>query len=97
MIVRVASWRRPCFLAIVDVGQPGLGRASALHPVGQRDLLLAARAVRPARAGASVVSDVGNGENSIDAVGHRHSLRGFFTVVVGEVLAKYCCSRRACV
>ena len=77
MVVRVVVVGAAVFVAIAT-WQPGLGPSFRHYiTVGRRHLLLAARAVRPRRAGAAVVSHLGDGEDPLDAVGDRHSLRRF--------------------
>ena len=78
MVVRVVV-----VVAAVFVGDRDRGSRVSVRTferyifVGRRHLLLAARAVRARGPALLVVSHVGDRENPLDAVGHRHSLRRF--------------------
>ena len=97
MVVRVVVVVAAVCSGDRDVAARARAELPPLHPVGRRHLLLAARAVRPGRAGGAVVSHVGNREDPLDAVGDRHSLRRFLhrrrRRGAREV---HRCSRRAC-
>ena len=75
MVVRVVVVAAAVFMAIVS-WQPGLGPSFRRYILSVAGIFFWQRVlfglVGPARA---VVPDVGNGEDPIDAVGHRHSLR----------------------
>ena len=75
-VVRVVVVAAAVMIAIVT-WEPGVPELRALYFLDRRHFLLAAHPVRPCRACGAVVSDVGDREDSVDAVGDRNPLRRF--------------------
>ena len=74
MVVRVVVVGAVVFVAI-RAGSPGWAEFREIHDVDRRDLLLAACALWSVRPGPAVVSHLGNREDTVDAIGHGHSVR----------------------
>ena len=89
MVVRVAVVVAAVFVAIVTLAAGARSELPPLHPVGRRHVLLAARAVRSG--GPALLSyltwETAKIRSTQSATGILYV--DFFTVVVGEVLAKY--------
>ena len=74
-VVRIAVVGVVIAAALANLAGAVGSRLRPLRAVHRRGLPLAAGAVRAARARRVVVPDVGDGEDPLHAVGHRHSLR----------------------
>ena len=91
MVVRIAVVGAAVFAAIATwrAGPASASQLPPLHHVGRRHLLLAARAVRARRPGvlSYLTWETAKIRSTQSATGILYV--DFFTVVVGEVLAKY--------